>query len=197
MTQELVTEEQALRVTVQAVQASQERMRTAEAQLQDIRTTPPETYDRTLARQLTALRLAEIEPKRRTLENLRAQHEESRHQWEHGHRLLSPQLVEAKNALQAKTITQEDYCRIRENYLRALRLYAQGMQSYRRGMDLYARALDEYTEQFLTPSIKGFNEPQHWAGLIAKLKQGNFLHGVLVPLTANAIRSAPPDAPTP
>lgn len=197
MTQELVAEEQALRTTTQAVRASQERMRAAEAQLQDLRSTPPETYDRTLARQLTALRLTEIEPKRRTLENLRAQHEESREQWERGHRLLSPQLVEAKNALQAKTITQDDFCRVRENYLQALRLYAQGMQNYRRGMELYARALDEYTDQFLTPSIRGFNEPQHWERLIAKLQQGDFLHNVLVPLTANAIRSAPPDAPTP
>ncbi len=197
MTQTLVAGEQTLRATIQAVRTSQERMRTAEAQLQDIRVTPPEEYDRALARQLTALRLSEIEPKWRTLENLRAQHEESRQQWERGHRLLSPQMVEAKNALQAKTITQDDFCRVRENYLQALRLYAQGMQSYRTGMDLYARALDEYTEQFLTPSIKGFNEPQHWEKLIAKLRQGDFLHNVLVPLTANAIRSAPPDAPTP
>lgn len=197
MTQALVTEEQTLHATVQTVRTSRERMQTVEAQLQDLRATPPETYDRMLAQQLTALRLTEIEPKRRTLENLRAQHEESRQQWERGHRLLSPQIVEAKNALQAKAITQDDFCRVRENYLQALRLYAQGMQSYRRGMELYARALDEYTDQFLTPSIRGFNEPQHWERLIAKLQQGDFLHNVLVPLTANAIRGVPPDAPTP
>jgi hypothetical protein len=69
------------------------------------------------------------------------------------------------------------------------------MQDYRRGMDLYARALDECADRFLTPSIKGFTDPRSWEELIVQLKRGDFLHDILVPMTVNAIRSVPPDAP--
>ena len=194
-TQELVAEEQALQTTTQHVRSSREQLRMLDTDLQGLLTNPPESVDKTLARQLATLRNREIEPKRRTLENLRTQHEEARQQWERGHRLLSPQLVEAQMAFQAKTLSREDFCRVREAYHQALRLYLAGMQNYRQGMDLYARALDECAEQFFTPYIKGFTEPQQWEELIIQLKRGDFLHEILVPMTANAIRSVPPDTP--
>jgi hypothetical protein len=194
LAQELVAEEQALRTTVQAVRASRERLQTFDAELQSLLAQPPPNYDKSLARQLAALRRTEVEPKRQTLENLRAQHEESRRQWERGHRQLGPQLAEAQSAFQAKTISREEFCRVRDMYQHALSLYLQGMQSYRQGMDLYARALTVYVDRFLTPYRNGFNESQQWKDLLVELKQGNFLHDVLVPMTANAVRGSPPDA---
>jgi hypothetical protein len=194
-TQELVAEEQALQLTEQRVRLSKTQIHTLDADLQDLLANPPASFDKALARQLAALRNKEIEPKRRTLENLRTQHEEARRQWERGHRLLSPQLAEAQMAFQAKTLSREDFCRIREAYHQALRLYLEGMQNYRQGMNLYARALDECAEQFFAPYIKGFTEPRRWEELIMQLQRGDFLHEILVPMTANAVRSVPPDAP--
>ncbi len=136
-----------------------------------------------------------MEPKRQTLENLRSQHEEARRQWERGHHLLYPQLAEAQAAFRAKTITDEEFCRVRETYQQALRLYLQGMQNYRRGLDLYARALNIYIDRFLTPYSKGFSDPQQWKDLIAQLNRHDFLHDILIPMTANAVRSIPPDVP--
>jgi hypothetical protein len=170
-------------------------MQMLDAELQDLLAQPPPGYDQSLARQLASLRRTEVEPKRQTLENLRAQHEESRRQWERGHQQLNPQLAEAKTAFQAKTLSRDDFCHVRETYQTALRLYLQGMQSYRKGMDLYARALNVYADQFLSPYLKGFTDPQQWVDLIAQLQQGNFLHDILVPMTTNAIRGVPPDAP--
>ncbi|HXG22798.1 MAG TPA: hypothetical protein VNN62_27455 [Methylomirabilota bacterium] len=194
-TQELIAEEQALHTTEQTVRSSRTRLQMLEAQLQDLLAQPPANYDQTLARKLAALRRMEVEPKRRTLENLRVQHEDSRKQWERGRRLLNPQLVEAQTAFQAKTMTHEEFCRVRETYQQALRLYLQGMQSYRQGMDLYARALNECADRFFTPYINGFTEPRQWEELIAQLQRGDFLHDILIPMTANAVRSVPPDAP--
>jgi chromosome segregation ATPase len=194
LTQELVLEEQAVRTTVEMVRSSKEHLQTRGAELQDLLSQPPPNYDQVLARQLATLRRTEVEPKRQMLENLRAQHEESRRQWERGHQQLRPQLAEAQTAFQAKTLSRDDFCRVRENYQNAIRLYLQGIQTYRKGMELYARALDTYTDQFLLPYCKGFTEPRYWVDLIAQLKQGNFLHDILVPMTTNAIRGAPPDA---
>ncbi len=194
-TQELVSEEQALRQTEQTVRASRSRLQAVDADLRNLLAHPPADFDQALAQQLVILRRAEVEPKRQTLENLRSQHEEARRQWERGHHLLYPQLAEARAAVQAKTMTNEEYCRVRETYQQALRLYLQGMQSYRHGLDLYARALDLYVDQFLTPYIKGFTDQQQWQKLLAQLTQHNFLHEILVPMTANAVRSAPPDIP--
>ena len=131
----------------------------------------PEAQD--LARRLVELRRTEVEPKREMLERLRARHEETRRQWERGHELLYSQLVEARAALQAKTISQEEYCRVREAYMQALRLYQQGIQRYRAGMDFYARALDAYGERFLVPYTQGFSDRQRWEALIRQLEQGD------------------------
>lgn len=195
LAQAIVLEEQALRLTEQTVRSSKNRLHTFDADLQALLANPPPTYDQALARQLAALRRTEVEPKRRTLENLRAQHEESRRQWERGHRQLGPQLAEAQTAYRAQTITNDEFCRVQNTYAHAIRLYIEGMQSYRRGMELYARALDECVDRFFIPSIKGFTDSRYWEGLIAELRQGDFLHDILVPMTVNAIRSVPPDAP--
>jgi hypothetical protein len=195
LTQEIVLEEQALRMTEQTVQSSKTKLQTFDAELQALLADPPPTYDRALARKLATLRRAEVEPKRRSLETLRAQHEESRRQWERGHQQLGPQLAEARTAYRAQTITSEEFCRVQESYAHAIRLYIEGMRDYRRGMELYARALDECVDRFLAPAIKGFTDPRSWEELIVQLERGDFLQDILVPMTANAIRSVPPDAP--
>jgi hypothetical protein len=194
-TQELVSEEQALRTTIQAVQSSRSRLQAFDANLQTLLDDSSRNYDKALARRLATLRHAEVEPKRRTLENLRSQHEESRRQWERGHQQLGPQFAEAQMAHRAKTMTNDEFCRVRETYAYALRLYLQGMQDYRRGMDLYAHALDEYVDRFVSPYIEGFTNPRYWEELIVQLQRGDFLHDVLVPMTANAVRGVPPSAP--
>jgi hypothetical protein len=84
---------------------------------------------------------------------------------------------------------------VREAYLQALRLYQQGIQRYRAGMDFYARALDAYGGRFLVPYTRGFGDRQTWEALVWQLERGDFLQDLLVPMTANAIRSSPPDAP--
>jgi hypothetical protein len=62
-------------------------------------------------------------------------------------------------------------------------------------MDLYAQALVAYGARFLLPYTQGFTHQQLWAVLIQQLERGDFLHDFLVPLTANAIRSPPPETP--
>jgi hypothetical protein len=90
---------------------------------------------------------------------------------------------------------QEGYCRIRESYLQALQLYLQGMQTYRTGMEFYTKALDAYGERFLGPYARGFSDRRQWQTLVRQLERGDFLEDILVPMTANAVRSRPPDIP--
>ncbi len=192
---DLAAEEQEVRATEQAVRAHKAAALSRDEALRAAMARPPAGYAQDLARRLVELRRTEVEPKREMLERLRVQHEETRRQWERGHELLYSQLVEARAALQAKTISQEEYCRVREAYMQALRLYQQGIQRYRAGMDFYARALDAYGERFLVPYTQGFSDRQRWEALIRQLEQGDFLQDLLVPMTANAILSSPPDAP--
>jgi hypothetical protein len=142
-----------------------------------------------------ALRRTEVERKLDMLEWLRAQHEESRRHWEQGYQLLPAQLAAARAAFQAHTLSVDDYCGVQKRYRQALQLYWQGMQRYRIGMDLYAQALDAYGARFLLLYTQGFTHQQLWAVLIGQLEHGDFLHDVLVPLTANAMRSLPPAVP--
>ena len=192
---DLAAEEQEVRATEQAVRTHKAAALNRDEALRAAMAHPPAGYAQDLARRLVELRRTEVEPKREMLERLRAQHEETRRQWERGHELLYSQLVEARAALQAKTISQEEYCRVREAYMQALRLYQQGIQRYRAGMDFYARALDAYGERFLVPYTQGFSDRQRWEALIRQLEQGDFLQDLLVPMTANAILSSPPDTP--
>ncbi|MGH7960636.1 MAG: hypothetical protein ACRERD_02280 [Candidatus Binatia bacterium] len=191
----LTAEEQAVRATEQAVRAAKAAALSHDAALGAVMAHPPAGYDQALARRIIELRRTEVEPKREMLERLRAQHEESRRQWERGRQLLHAQLLRAREALQAQAIAQEEYCRVRESHLQALRLYQRGIQGYRAGMDFYAQALNTYGERFLIPYTRGFTHPRQWEALIRQLERGDFLQDILVAMTANAIRSSPPDAP--
>ncbi len=192
--QELAAEEQVVRTTEQIVRAAKAEFQSRDTTLRETMSTPPPGYDQALARRLVELRRSEVEPKRAMLERLRAQHEEERQQWEQGHHLLLSQLTEARAAFEAQRITQDEFCRVREAYLQALRLYRDGMQGYCTGMDFYAKALAAYGERFLIPYTQGFGDRQHWVTLIQHLERGDFLQDLLVPMTANAVRSSPPDA---
>jgi hypothetical protein len=192
---ELSGEEQGLRTTEQTVRAAKADFLSRDATLREAMAHPPPGYDPALARRLVELRRTEVEPKRATLERLRAQQEEARQQWERGHQLLYSQLVEARTAFQAKTLSQAEYCRIREAYRQALSLYRQGIEQYRAGMDFYRQALAAYGERFLIPYTQGFRDRQQWVRVIQQLERGDFLQDILVPMTAHAVRSSPPQAP--
>jgi len=193
--QELVAEEQGVRTTEQVVRTARAEFLSRDAVLRAATTSPPAGYDQALARRLVELRRTEVEPKRAMLERLRAQHEEGRQQWERGRQLLQAQFVEARAALQEQRIAQDEYCRVREAYVQALRLYQNGMRGYRTGMDFYAKAVMAYGERFLLPYTQGFNDREQWVTLIRQLERGDFLQDLLVPMTASAVRSTPPDAP--
>jgi hypothetical protein len=192
---ELTTEEEGIRTTEQAVRAAKADFLSRDATLREVMANPPAGYDQSLARRLVELRRTEVESKRAMLERLRAQHEEGRKQWERGHQMLYSQFVRARAALQEQRISQDEYCRVREAYGQALRMYRDGMQGYRTGMDLYARALTAYAERFLVPYTQGFSDREQWVRLIQQLERGDFLQDLLVPMTANAVRSTPPEAP--
>jgi hypothetical protein len=193
--QELSTEEQGVRIIEQAVRAARTEFRGRDAALRAVISNPPIGYDHSLVRRLVELQRTEVEPKREILERLRAQHEDGRQQWEQGRQLLHVQLAQARAALQEQRIDQDEYCRVREAYLQALRMYREGMQGYRTGMDFYAKALAAYGERFLIPYAQGFNDRHQWVVLIQSLERGDFLQDLLVPMTANAVRSSPPAAP--
>jgi hypothetical protein len=193
--QELTTEEQGIRAAEQAVRAAKAEFLSRDATVRAVMANPPAGYDQSLASRLVELRRTEVEPKRAMLERLRAQHEEGRQQWERGHQLLYSQFVQARAALQEQHLSQDEYCRVREAYVQALRMYRDGMQGYRTGMDFYAKALTAYADRFLVPYTLGFNDREQWVRLIRQLERGDFLQDLLVPMTASAVRSSPPDAP--
>ena len=189
----VAAEAQALHRTEQTVRAAQaERLSRETALRAALLAHRPRDYPRELVQRVDALRRTEVERKLDMLEWLRAQHEESRRHWEHGYQLLPAQLAAARVAFQAQTLSADDYCGVQERYRQALQLYRQGMQRYRTGMDLYAQALDAYGTRFLLLYTQGFSHQQLWAVLIQQLERGDFLHDVLVPLAANAVRSPPP-----
>ena len=193
--QELAAEEQGVHTTEQAVRTAKAEFLSYDTALRETMANPPAGYDQDLARRLVELRRTEVEPKRAMLERLRAQHEEGRKQWERGHQLLYSQFVQARAALQEQRIAQDEYCRVREAYVQALRLYRDGMHGYRTGMDFYAKALMAYAERFLIPYARGFGDRAQWETLVRQLERGDFLQDLLVPMTASAVRSTPPDTP--
>jgi exonuclease VII small subunit len=193
--QALVAEEAAFRSTEQVVRAARALMLSREADLRETLATPPSEYPEDVARRLNNLHRTEVALKLQMLDRLRARHEEARQQWERGHHLLHLQMAEARTAAQSDLLSQAEYCGVQERYVQALRLYQQGMQHYRTGMELYAKALDAYGVRFLIPYLRGFTDPQQWDTLITDLERGDFLQDFLVPLTVNAVRVSPPDAP--
>ena len=193
--QALVAEEQGVRAIEQTVRVARTEFLSRDTALREAMVNPPPDYDRDLARRLTELSRTEVEPKRAMLERLRAQHEEGRQQWERGRRLLQVQFIEARTAFAEQRIVRDEYCRVREAYLQALSMYRDGMQGYRTGMDFYSKTLAAYGERFLIPYIQGFSDRQQWVTLILRLERRDFLQDLLVPMTANAVRSSPPNAP--
>jgi len=192
----VAAEAQVLHVTEQTVYVAKVEMLGREAALREaLLAHRPRDYPRELVQRVDALRRTEVERKLDMLDWLRAQHEDSRRHWEHGYQLLNAQLATARAAFQAQTLSADRYCGVQKRYQQALQLYWQGMQRYRIGMDLYAQALDAYGARFLLLYTQGFSHQQLWEVLIGQLEQGDFLHDVLVPLTANAIRSPPPEVP--
>jgi hypothetical protein len=192
----VTAEAQALYMTEQTVRAAQaERLSRETALREALLAHRPRDYPRELVQRVDALRRTEVERKLEMLERLRVQHEESRRHWEHGYQLLPAQLVAARVAFQAQALSADEYCGVQERYRQALQLYRQGMQRYRIGMDLYAQALNAYGARFLLLYTQGFSHQQLWEALVGQLEQGDFLHDFLVPLTASAIRGAPPEAP--
>ena len=191
----LAAEELEIGATEEWVRAAKTVARQRDAALGAAMARPPAGYDRALARRLVELRRSEVEPKRAMLERLRAQHEEARRQWERGRQLLHSQLLKVRAAMQDRSLKREDYCRLREAHLQALQLYRQGIKGYRTGMAFYAEGLDTYGKHFLVPYTQGFTDPQRWQELIRQLERGDFLQDILVPMTANVVRSRPPDEP--
>ena len=90
-------------------------------------------------------------------------------------------------------IPQGAYCQAREVYAEALSRYRGGLEQYRTGLTLYTDALNAYREQFVVPCIRGYTEPALWQAIITRFEQDDFLQELLNALTANAIRSLPPE----
>ena len=184
-----------LRTVREAVREAESQTRGREAVLQELRIHPPEEYDQELARQVGKVRRYTVRPKRALLTQLREQHDAAKLQWEWGIRLVHEQFLEAKEAYQENMLTQEAYCHARKVYVQALYMYRDGLEHYKTGLALYADGLNAYREQFVVPCIRGYTNPSLWHALIARFEQEGFLQEFLNPLTANAIRSVPPDIP--
>jgi hypothetical protein len=73
--QELAAEEQAIRVSIQTVNASRAEFARRDAVLNVALANPAPDSDRVLARRLRQLHQTEVEPKRQMIERLRVQHE--------------------------------------------------------------------------------------------------------------------------
>lgn len=178
-----------------AVREAESETRGREAVAQNLRIRPPEEYDEALARQIGKIRRNMVRPKRALLDQLREQHAQARRQWEREIRLVHAQFLEAEEAYRANPLTEAVYCRAREVYVEALSRYRGGLEQYRTGLALYTDALNAYREQFVIPCIRGYENPSLWQALITRFEQDDFLQELLNALTANAIRSLPPEPP--
>ncbi len=184
-----------LRTTQGTVREAESKTQGQEAIYQNLRLHPPEEYDQALARQIGKIRRTIVRPKRTLLVQLREQHAAARRQWEQDIRLAHEQFLEAKAAYRKRLIPQGAYCQAREVYAEALSRYRGGLEQYRTGLLLYTDALNAYREQFVVPCIRGYTDPALWQALITRFEQDDFLQELLNSLTANAIRSLPPETP--
>ena len=166
-----------------------------EAIYQNLRLHPPEDYDQALARQIGKIRRTIVRPKRTLLTQLKEQHATVRRQWEREIRLAHEEFLKAEAAYRKRLLSQGTYCQDREVYVEALSRYRGGLEQYRTGLTLYTDALNAYREQFVIPCIRGYANPALWQALIARFEQDDFLQELLNSLTANAIRSLPPERP--
>lgn len=184
-----------LRTDQGTVRETESKTQGQEAIYQNLRLHPPEEYDLALARQIGKIRRTIVRPKRTLLTQLREQHAATRRQWEQDIRLAHKQFREAEEAHRKRMLTEEEYCQTREVYIEALSRYRGGLEQYRTGLALYADALNAYREQFVVPCIRGYTEPALWQALITRFERDDFLQELLNALTANAIRSLPPELP--
>ena len=136
-----------------------------------------------------------MRPKRDLLTRLRDQHAATRRQWEDGIRLAHKQFREAEDTYRKRMLTEKEYCQAREVYIEALSRYRGGLEQYRTGLALYSDALNAYREQFVVPCIRGYTNPALWQALVTRFERDDFLQELLNALTANAIRSLPPELP--
>jgi len=184
-----------LRTTQGTVREAESKTQGQEAIYQNLRLHPPEEYDQVLARQIGKIRRTIVRPKRALLVQLREQHAAARRQWEQDIRLAHEQFLEAKAAYRKRLIPQGAYCQAREVYAEALSRYRGGLEQYRTGLTLYLDTLNAYREQFVVPCIRGYTNPALWQALITRFERDDFLQELLNALTANAIRSLPPETP--
>ena len=182
-----------LRTTQGTVREAESKTQGQEAIYQNLRLHPPEEYDPALARQIGKIRRTIVRPKRTLLVQLKEQHAATRRQWEQDIRLAHERFLEAEAAYRKRLIPQGAFCQAREVYAEALSRYRGGLEQYRTGLTLYTEALDTYREQFVVPCIRGYTEPALWQAIITRFEQDDFLQELLNALTANAIRSLPPE----
>lgn len=184
-----------LRTDQGTVREAESKTQGQEAIYQNLRLHPPEEYDLALARQIGKIRRTIVRPKRTLLVQLKEQHAATRRQWEQGIRLAHERFLEVEATYRKRLVTQEAFCQAREVYAEALSRYRGGLEQYRTGLTLYADALNAYREQFVVPCIRGYSEPALWQALVTRFEQEDFLQELLNSLTANAIRSLPPEMP--
>ena len=184
-----------LRTDQGTVREAESKTQGQEAIYQNLRLHPPEEYDLALARQIGKIRRTIVRPKRDLLTQLRDQHAATRRQWEDGIRLAHKQFREAEDTYRKRMLTEKEYCQAREVYIEALSRYRGGLEQYRTGLALYSDALNAYREQFVVPCIRGYTNPALWQALVTRFERDDFLQELLNALTANAIRSLPPELP--
>ncbi len=184
-----------LRTDQGTVREAESKTQGQEAIYQNLRLHPPEDYDQALARQIGKIRRTIVRPKRTLLVQLKEQHAATRRQWERDIRLAHGQFLEAEEARRKRLLTEGAYCQAREVYAAALSRYRGGLEQYRTGLSLYADALNAYREQFVVPCIRGYTDSSFWQALVTRFEQDDFLQELLNSLTANAIRSLPPEMP--
>ena len=184
-----------LRTVQGTVREAESKTQGQEAIYQNLRLHPPEEYDLALARQIGKIRRTIVQPKRTLLVQLKEQHAATRRQWEQDIRLAHERFLEVEAAYRKRLLTEGVFCQAREVYAEALSRYRGGLEQYRTGLTLYTDALNAYREQFVVPCIRGYANPALWQALITRFEQDDFLQDLLNALTANAIRSLPPEMP--
>ncbi len=184
-----------LRTTQGTVREAESKTQGQEAIYQNLRLHPPEEYDLALARQIGKIRRTIVRPKRTLLVQLKEQHAATRRQWEQDIRLAHERFLEVEAAYRKRLLAEGVFCQAREVYAEALSRYQGGLEQYRTGLTLYTDALNAYREQFVVPCIRGYTNPALWQALITRFEQDDFLQDLLNALTANAIRSIPPEMP--
>ena len=175
----------------ETVRVAELKTRSREAILENLGLHPPEDYDERLAVTISRLRRRYIRPKHHLLSQLRNRHDEGRREWEKKVRSARRRYVDATAELREMLPVTRGNCEIREAYADALQEYREALERYKVGLGLYAEALDAYREQFVNPSIRGYEDPAIWSALAKRVERGMFLERILDLLSTSARRAAP------